>query len=149
MWLMAAAGPGLWGPSDPVTWIGSWQKAMFASVCHQDLQRSIWLGGSPMAVCDRCFGIYSGLVVGLVLAFRHAPPVPWLKAAAIAAIVLMAVDVGGTSVGLWSAIRPYRLLTGLALGCAGGFLLVSWRYPLPSKSIPRPHGAYQQTRISE
>lgn len=39
--LAIAAGPGLWGASDPVAWIGSWQKAVFASVCHQDLNRSI------------------------------------------------------------------------------------------------------------
>jgi len=127
--LAFAAGPGLWGASDPVTWIGSWQKAVFASVCHQDLNRSIWLNGAPMAVCDRCFGIYAGTAMGLVLAYAIRPRIRALKVAAVWALVAILIDVAATLAGVWPPLRSVRIATGLVLGCAAGFLLVSWRNP--------------------
>lgn len=131
---LIAAGPGLWGPSDPAAWIGSWQKAVFTSVCHQDLNRSIWLNGAPMAVCDRCFGIYLGLAAGLTLALAVRPPLRMLKWAALAAILAILIDVTATMAGVWMPFRPARVLTGLLLGCVGGFLLVSSRTTSSSTS---------------
>lgn len=129
-----AAGPGLWGPADPAAWVGSWQKALFASVCHQDPHRSIWLNGAPMAVCDRCFGIYAGLGIGLLLAFAVRPPTRALTIAAVAAAALILLDAGGTMGGTWPPIRSVRVASGLLLGCAGGFLLVSSRTTSSSTS---------------
>lgn len=128
--LAIAAGPGLWGASDPVAWIGSWQKAVFASVCHQDLNRSIWLNGAPMAVCDRCFGIYAGTAMGLVLGYAIRPRIRALKVAAVWAVIAILIDVSATLSGIWPPLRSIRIATGLVLGCAAGFLLVSWRNPL-------------------
>lgn len=127
--LAIAAGPGLWGASDPVAWIGSWQKAVFASVCHQDLNRSIWLNGAPMAVCDRCFGIYAGTAMGLVLGCAIRPRIRALKVAAVWAVIAILIDVSATLSGIWPPLRSIRIATGLVLGCAAGFLLVSWRNP--------------------
>ena len=127
--LAIAAGPGLWGASDPVAWIGSWQKAVFASVCHQDLNRSIWLNGAPMAVCDRCFGIYAGTAMGLVLGYAIHPRIRALKVAAVWAVIAILIDVSATLSGIWPPLRSIRIATGLVLGCAAGFLLVSWRNP--------------------
>ena len=127
--LAIAAGPGLWGASDPVAWIGSWQKAVFASVCHQDLNRSIWLNGAPMAVCDRCFGIYAGTAMGLVLGYAIRPRIRALKVAAVCAVIAILIDVSATLSGIWPPLRSIRIATGLVLGCAAGFLLVSWRNP--------------------
>jgi uncharacterized membrane protein len=127
--LAIAAGPGLWGASDPVAWIGSWQKAVFASVCHQDLNRSIWLNGAPMAVCDRCFGIYAGTAMGLVLGYAIRPRIRALKVAAVWAVIAILIDVSATLSGIWPPLRSIRIATGLVLGCAAGFLLVSWRNP--------------------
>ena len=37
----------------------------FSPVCHQMSARSPFLGGVQIAVCDRCIGIYLGLVLGV------------------------------------------------------------------------------------
>jgi uncharacterized membrane protein len=129
-----AAGPGLWGSADPAAWVASWQKALYASVCHQDANRSIWLNGAPMAVCDRCFGIYAGTALGLVLAFAIRPRIRALKVTAVWAVIAILIDVAATLSGIWPPLRPVRVATGLVLGCAAGLLLVSWRNP---PSTPR------------
>ncbi|UCF36610.1 MAG: DUF2085 domain-containing protein [Acidobacteriota bacterium] len=41
--------------------------APFASICHQIPARSISVLGHPMAVCARCFGLYLGFLLGLVV----------------------------------------------------------------------------------
>jgi hypothetical protein len=50
---------------------GSWLRAAFAAVCHQLPERSFTLLGHPVAVCQRCIGLYAGGFAGLVL-------LPWL-----------------------------------------------------------------------
>ena len=40
----------------------------FSALCHQIPGRSPAVDGVPLAVCDRCLGIYSGFALGLVLA---------------------------------------------------------------------------------
>jgi uncharacterized membrane protein len=44
--------------------------ACYGSVCHQLPERSLWIWGSPLGVCARCFGLYSGFLIGL-LAFPY------------------------------------------------------------------------------
>lgn len=45
---------------------------IFSAVCHQRPERSIYLGGVPMVVCARCFGIYAGAWMGIMMA-------PWVS----------------------------------------------------------------------
>ncbi len=125
--LMIALGPGLWGPSDIAEWYTSWQRSVFASVCHQQPGRSLWLNGAPLAVCERCFGIYAGLFLGVTVAFIHHPSLTFLKPAAMVAGIILAVDGFASMVGIWDGMPSIRVGTGLLLGLIGGFLLVSWR----------------------
>jgi len=37
------------------------------AVCHQMPERSFWLVGHPLGVCARCFGIYAGFAVAVLL----------------------------------------------------------------------------------
>jgi uncharacterized membrane protein len=39
----------------------------FSPLCHQIPERCFHLWGFPLAVCSRCFGIYSGFITGLLL----------------------------------------------------------------------------------
>lgn len=41
--------------------------AAFDQVCHQIDTRSFHLKGHPIAVCHRCFGLYFGAVVGILV----------------------------------------------------------------------------------
>lgn len=47
--------------------VGSWVYAFFDPVCHQRPERSFALWGEPLAVCHRCFGLYTGFLAGLVV----------------------------------------------------------------------------------
>jgi uncharacterized membrane protein len=50
----------------------AWLYAFFAPVCHQIPGRSFGSFGNPFAVCHRCFGLYLGFTVGLlVLPYLH------------------------------------------------------------------------------
>lgn len=44
---------------------GSFLYAVFSPLCHQIPERCFHLWGFPLAVCSRCFGIYSGIMIGL------------------------------------------------------------------------------------
>src|SRR5688572_9617755 len=39
----------------------------FSFICHQIPDRSLYLGGHQLAVCSRCFGVYFGLLAGILL----------------------------------------------------------------------------------
>jgi uncharacterized membrane protein len=119
--LLAAFGTGLWAPSTLADWFLSWQKAVFAPLCHQAPGRSLWLNGAPMAVCERCFGLYSGLWLGVAAGFFLRVPIRVLRIVGTLACVALLADV------IWGELPVLRVGTGLWLGWIGGLLLVSWR----------------------
>lgn len=96
-----------------------WRVALmqaFDGVCHQLAERSPHWHGVQLAVCDRCFGIYTGLLAG-TLSYplfrrwdatlkRHLAPL--LLLAALPA----AIDWGGDFVGLWLNTPVSRFVTG-------------------------------------
>ncbi len=69
----------------------------FAPICHQSPIRSFHIGGHPMAVCARCFGIYGGFLLGLIVYFfirgteeKTSPP-PYLLIAAASPMILQII----------------------------------------------------------
>jgi uncharacterized membrane protein len=96
----------------------------YGRVCHQIEDRSFHIGGHPLAVCARCFGIYIGYLAGLIvyplskpLAGTELPHRSWL----IAALLPLAVDVAGGFLGIFENTLASRALTGLIAGVAGAF----------------------------
>lgn len=99
----------------------------FAPVCHQLPARSPEVGGVPLAVCHRCYGIYWGLPLA-ALAFlllarwdgvmgRRAP---WLLAlAAVPAGVDWLLGV----LQVWENTPLSRVTTGLVFGLVAGVYL--------------------------
>jgi uncharacterized membrane protein len=93
--------------------------ACFSPVCHQIPGRSFMLFGYPLAVCARCFGIYSGALGGLVLyPFRRgfaAVRLPNIRIflAVSAPIVL---DTAANIVKIWNTPNALRFFTGLVWG---------------------------------
>ena len=41
--------------------------SFFHPICHQLPERSFFWNGNPLAVCHRCFGLYGGFWIGLIL----------------------------------------------------------------------------------
>lgn len=47
--------------------VSAWIYEIFHRACHQLEERSFHLLGHPLAVCHRCFGLYLGGLIGLVV----------------------------------------------------------------------------------
>jgi len=99
----------------------------FAGLCHQLPARSLHVDGVPLAVCDRCLGIYGGVLLG-VLAMPLVPG--WARKlqrnaglAIVVALVPLAVDWFGPVAGGWSNVPLSRAVTGGWFGSAAGLLV--------------------------
>ena len=95
--------------------------SFFSYICHQMPERSLHLFGHQMAVCSRCFGVYFGLLAGILVYPLWRPidevePIPrvWL----FLSLVPISIDWSLTVFGIWENTHPSRFLTGLILGVA-------------------------------
>lgn len=124
--VIVALGGGLFGRQR--FWLLQWQHQAFARLCHQLADRSLWIGGQPMAVCSRCFGIYGGFAFGwmaLPLAglwsidfFRPRS----LKQTLFAMALINLIDIVGNYAGFWENTLTSRLVLGGLLGIAAAVL---------------------------
>ena len=108
--------------------------ALFAPVCHQLPDRSLWIEGVQLAVCHRCYGIYAGLFLGIMLfplvhaRLRTAAQEPrWLL---LVALIPAGLDWSLEAFSLQSSTPLSRLLTGLWLGGIAGLLMATRLTPL-------------------
>jgi len=131
IWFTALGG-GLYGSSQP--WITEWQHQMFHMLCHQDPDRSFWIGGRPMAVCARCFGIYSGLLgTWLCVPFLRrfitfmGNITSWALAGALA---LNFIDFTGNAMHFWINNNISRCILGLLLGITAVLYIASEFLPI-------------------
>ncbi len=88
-------------------------------ICHQIPERSLHIMGHQLGVCSRCFGVYAGLFVGVLVyplwrRIDDVEPLPrfWL----FASLVPLAVDWSLGMFGVWENTHLSRLLTGMVLG---------------------------------
>ncbi len=121
--LIAAVGGGLFGQTEPR--FLQWQQLFFSGLCHQQPHRSFWVNGQPMAVCSRCFGIYSGFFIGLLAGpfLDKMIPKSFLKKLLLVTVILNIVDVVGNIAGLWSNTLLSRLALGFLMAISAGLLL--------------------------
>lgn len=95
-------------------------RQCFGPVCHQWPGRSPHIGDVPIALCDRCSGIYLGLVVGVAATGwgRH----PWEalgeygRYLLLGAVVPLGLNWIGPVLGFWSNGPLSRAVTGLLFG---------------------------------
>jgi uncharacterized membrane protein len=99
----------------------------FSYICHQIPERSLHLAGHQLAVCSRCFGVYMGLLGGMLLYPLWRPvgeiePIPrfWL----FLALVPISIDWSLTLFGIWENTHASRFITGLILGGACATFIV-------------------------
>lgn len=93
----------------------------FSYICHQLPERSLHVGDHRLAVCSRCFGVYFGLLVGLLVyplwrRIDDIEPLPrvWL----FLSLVPIGIDWSLTVFGIWENNHASRFITGLILGLA-------------------------------
>lgn len=123
---VATLGGGLFGQSGP--WFSQWQHESFRTLCHQMPHRSFWIGGQPMAVCSRCFGIYAGFLAGWLLlpvmgyggiGRRASTPFSQLLAGMV---IINLADIVGNMLGFWENTLVTRSILGWGLGMCAAVL---------------------------
>lgn len=105
---------------------------MFAvgyAICHQIVERSFLIDGSPMPLCARCTGIYLGVITGFLLAQAagrgRAARLPrgWIAFFYVLSVMVMGIDginsyihlfPGGT--GVYEPHNILRVVTGIFAG---------------------------------
>lgn len=119
-------------------------------VCHQIAERSFHFMAEPMAVCQRCTGIYVGFALGVAL-WPHLPSAARWLADHPRALVFFLLPVGidwaldGTAASRFAtgaiASFPAALPVLMALDCVGG------KRPLPAaakKGPANPSSSFQE-----
>jgi len=96
-------------------------RSFFSQLCHQDPTRSFVVQGSPVAVCVRCLGIYSGVLLGAL--FRSAETA-WRRLLE-GALLLNLLDVTAGMLHWYGNLPLPRFLLGLILGMGAGAVLFS------------------------
>jgi len=139
--IIAALGGGLFGQSSP--WLTQWQHKLFADFCHQDPNRSFWIGGQPMAVCSRCLGIYTGFTLSwILLPFLSIiePHDNYLKKVILAVVLLNCIDVIGNAFGFWQNTLVSRLVLGWLMGWTAGLFFTGDFFKITINSLGYHYG---------
>ena len=91
----------------------------FSYLCHQMPHRSFHILEHQLAVCSRCFGVYFGLLAGLIAyplwrSIENIEPLPriWL----FASMVPIGIDWSLGMLDIWQNNHASRFITGLILG---------------------------------
>ncbi|HEY3175230.1 MAG TPA: DUF2085 domain-containing protein [Candidatus Polarisedimenticolia bacterium] len=114
-------------------------RAVFSPVCHQIPGRSFWIDGAPMALCARCTGLASGLLLGCLLVAsraglcaRRLPTPP--RAFLLAAFAPMILEAALEQSGAWAGSIWARALTGTMAGFAIAPYAVAATRDLPAEA---------------
>ena len=101
----------------------------FSGACHQMPARSPHVHGVPLAVCDRCFGVYAALAAAPFLALGMRPWNAWMQRHAkyllLASLIVPGVDWFGDGIGWWVNTPWSRGLTGAAFGTGAGYFMAT------------------------
>ncbi len=106
-------------------------RSFFGRLCHQLPGRSLFMEGSPVAVCVRCLGIYCGAALAAWISLK-AETVRWLLASAL---LLNLLDVCAEKAHWYGNVPLSRLCLGVWLGFGIGAVLLS--AAVPGESIPQ------------
>ncbi|XRP96921.1 DUF2085 domain-containing protein [Methanocaldococcus sp. 16A] len=101
--------------------------SVYSPICHQLPQRSYFIFGYKMAVCARCFGIYTGVLIGMLI-------YPFIKKLndfklphkkyLIISLIPMAIDGTTQLIGLRESFNELRFITGFIAGFVSVFYIL-------------------------
>jgi uncharacterized membrane protein len=101
--------------------------SFYSYICHQISERSFHILGHQFAVCSRCFGVYFGLLAG-VLTYRLWRPVdsvePLPRFWLFLSLVPITIDWSLGFFEIWENNHISRFLTGLILGIACAIFII-------------------------
>ncbi|AIJ05430.1 hypothetical protein JH146_0581 [Methanocaldococcus bathoardescens] len=100
---------------------------IYSTICHQMPQRSYFIFEHKMAVCARCFGIYTGFLIGMFIypflkkLNDFKTPNKWYL---IIALTPLVVDGTTQLIGLRESFNELRFVTGFIAGFVGVFYIL-------------------------
>jgi uncharacterized membrane protein len=97
----------------------------YSLVCHQDSEKLITSGIFTTKVCARCTGIYSGVVISilvlLIIKFKKNSSIKYLFIASIPILL----DIIFYNTGIYSYSKTISFVTGILFGSTGFFYIAS------------------------
>ena len=123
LWVAAIVVAPLLAPSGLATPI----YTFFSYICHQIPDRSLHIAGHQLGVCSRCFGVYFGVLAGVIvypLWRRLDETEPLSRVWLFASLIPITVDWSLTVFGVWENTHLSRFVTGLILGFACATFIV-------------------------
>ncbi|AEF95942.1 DUF2085 domain-containing protein [Methanotorris igneus] len=123
--------------SEVFRWVSFFIYTIYSTICHQLPQRSYFIFGHKMAVCARCFGIYTGVLIGMLIypfikrLEDFKTPSKWYL---IIALTPMAIDGTTQLIGLRESFNELRFITGFIAGFVGVFYILPVFLKILSKS---------------
>ncbi len=99
--------------------------AVFRGVCHQVSERCFCIYAQPMALCVRCTGIYSGIMLAALLWTKPCQNRKMLLALLGGSASVMLLDVALETIGAYHNVKWLRFTTGVGFGVALAPLLVN------------------------
>jgi uncharacterized membrane protein len=100
-------------------------RPAFAGLCHQLPERSFLIGDHLFAVCHRCFGLYLGILTGLVMA--AVPAIRYrFDRLGLGLVLLSAAILASEALIGFAELTPLPSLARSATGLMLGFAVGIW-----------------------
>jgi uncharacterized membrane protein len=99
--------------------------AVFRGACHQVAERCFCIYAQPMALCARCTGIYSGIMLAALLWTKPCQNRKMLLALLGSSASVMLLDVALETIGVYHNVKWLRFATGMGFGIALAPILVN------------------------
>lgn len=104
-----------------IAWMDwEWGRGVFSHLCHQRSDRCLTVGGTAMAVCARCLGIYGGIGLGCGISVfsrsRFELSSTYLGISLLGAVCANGLDFLLESWQVYGNLPILRLVLGLSLG---------------------------------
>ena len=100
---------------------------IYSQICHQMPERSYYIFNHKMGVCARCFGIYTGVLLGMLIypfirrLDNFKTPNKWYL---ILALTPMGIDGTTQLLGLRESFNELRFITGFIAGFVALFYIL-------------------------
>ncbi len=94
------------------------QKQIYSTVCHQNINKSFTCNGIPFLVCARCTGIYSGVLIAALIILFLTKPIKIKTNLLLLFSLPMLTDVILVNIGAYNYSRFLSAFTGLLFGSA-------------------------------